>query len=162
MSRLLIISMLVSIFLAGCSPVGDTPGAQPTDLLPDEPVGGQTPTPTAGMATDAPQPDDGNLVRGPVFIDSATIRAAESYPVQYAVVLEGNLPTPCHQLRAEVNLPDAHNVIRIELYSLVDPEVLCAQVLQDFETTLNLPDGLAAGEYTLSINEDLVLDLKIE
>ena len=58
------------------------------------------------------------MIRGEVFVDSQEILLMESYPVQVALQVSGNLPTPCHMLRAEVSEPDSENNINVELFSL--------------------------------------------
>ncbi len=47
--------------------------------------------------------------------------------MHYALNLKGNLPTPCHALRVKVNPPNARNQIMIEIYSLSDPNKICAE-----------------------------------
>lgn len=101
----------------------------------------------------SPVSADKNFNRGPVFLDSTDIRLKESYPVQVELVLTGNLPTPCHQLRIVAADPDEDGHIDVEVYSVSDPEKMCIQVLEPFEATIPLGD-YSEGNYTISINEE--------
>lgn len=102
-----------------------------------------------------PIPGEENMTRGRVTINESELLILESYPLQIVLELEGELPTPCHILRAEASEPDAQNRIQVELYSLSEPDVICIQVLQPFKTSINLgsfPDGT----YTVWVNGELV------
>lgn len=72
----------------------------------------------------------------PVYIDSTDILYLESYPVQVNLVVKGSLPTPCHEPAYEVQ--DLGTSIDVMLWSLADPEMMCAQVLEPFEVTIPL------------------------
>jgi len=99
----------------------------------------------------SPQPEDGDFVKGKVYLKSTEIKLVKNDPSQSEVVLKGNLPTPCHDLRAIVGLPERNNRISIELYSLVSPDAICTQELKAFY--VNLPLGsLAEGHYILFVN----------
>jgi hypothetical protein len=76
------------------------------------------------------------MERGPVFIDEVQLLTLESYPPLFVLHVEGNLPTPCHQLRAEISKPNQQNKIKVELFSLVNPDQICAQVLSPFKNNL--------------------------
>jgi hypothetical protein len=122
-----------------------------------------TNTPTSTDSTNAisnalaPRPEDSALTRGPVYLDSTDLLTMESFPLQFALGLKGNLPTPCHQLRISSNGPDAQNQIHLDVYSVVDPNVVCAEVLEPFE--LNFPLGsYPSGHYILFVNEAQVAE----
>lgn len=87
----------------------------------------------------SPQPGDDELNRGEVEIEKTELMIKESYPVQISLYVEGNLPTPCHQLRAEIEKTDDGKKVNIHMYSLVHPNEMCAQVLEPFEA--NIPLG---------------------
>jgi hypothetical protein len=120
-----------------------------------------TTTPPRGPASPAadpgapnpyqPQPSDSALQRGAAMLDSAQIVARESFPPQYSLLLKGNLPTPCHQLRIALGAPDANKIIQAQLYSVVDPNRMCIQVLAPFEAAIRL-EGYAAGKYSVQVN----------
>lgn len=89
----------------------------------------------------------------PVYIDTADLLIMESYPVQVALHIVGNLPTPCHEFRSEVAAPDDQNRILVIAWSEADPAAICAQVLTPFDTSVSIPmDGAADGKYTVWFN----------
>jgi len=107
--------------------------------------------PNEAQADYLPKPDDAFLTRGEAYIDSRDLLTMESYPLQFMLNLKGNTPSPCHQLRVLVNQPDVENKILVEVYSVADPNKVCAQVLSPFE--VNVPLGsFAPGYYILLIN----------
>jgi hypothetical protein len=90
-------------------------------------------------------------MRGAVYLDSTNLLTMESFPLQFALVLKGNLPTPCHKLKVAVSPPDAQNKIVVDAYSVFDPNVICAQALQPFAE--NFPLGsFPTGHYVLWVN----------
>lgn len=142
---ILALAACTSLALQTATPGPDEPVSPPASVEPS-PGGIVTSTPTT------PNQEDSSLSRGEVFVDSAQLIILESYPLQIKLAVAGNLPTPCHQLRSKVNAPDDQNRITVELYSLVDPLEICIQVLQSFETEIDLgsyPDGT----YTVWLNE---------
>ncbi|HEY2981554.1 MAG TPA: hypothetical protein VGJ22_10260 [Anaerolineales bacterium] len=146
MNRLWMI-LIVSALVAACSPAS-----------PDGPTTSQTPG--AGLPPIyAPRPGDANLERAEVFLDSTEVVAMESYPVQFAVVLKGHLPTPCHQLRVVYHEPDSQNRLKLEVYSVVDPTAACMQVLQPFDQNVYL-GTFATGDYTVWVNEQQVAEFE--
>lgn len=139
MKRLLFLTL---ILLAGCGLFSATPS-------PDTPVNDLTPSP--GGPPYAPQPGDDALHRGPAFVEATDILVLESFPLQFQLSLSGNLPTPCHELRIVVDEPDANNNIAVDVYSVVDPNAICIQVLQAFQASVNL-GSFPAGHYTVTVN----------
>ncbi len=101
-----------------------------------------------------PQPGDENLKRGPVFLDLANSQFAPppAFPTtQVEVVLQGNLPDPCHSLRVVVTPPDVNNVINLDAYSVVKPGEACITVLEPF--TANIPLGdYPNGQFSVTVN----------
>jgi hypothetical protein len=90
-------------------------------------------------------------------VDSAEPISMESYPVQFAILLKGNLPTPCHELRAVYHEPDVENKINLEVYSVADPNAVCAQMLQPFEQNVYL-GSFPQGHYTVWVNGKMVAE----
>jgi hypothetical protein len=146
------------IVAAACAPLG-APATAPAGS-PDQPVSatplppGSSPEPAPTPAY-APQPGDAALTRGEVFLDSAQVVIRESFPPQVALALAGSLPTPCHQLRVAVAAPDAQGRIQVDAYTVVDPAMICIQVLESFEQSVPL-NGLPAGSYTVWVNGEQV------
>ncbi len=132
---------------------GQIPGSGDAPVSSDDPVSGDTEPPHA------PKDSDKNWQRGNAFVDAAAseLLILESYPLQFTLVLHGELPTPCHQLRLAVNVPDKENNIHIEAYSVVDPDMACIQVLEEFETTVSL-GSFPAGHYTIIVNGEKVAE----
>jgi hypothetical protein len=142
MKKILITSLLAAL-LTACSPA--TSASTPSE----------SPDPALGDYT--PKPADSTLTRGPVFLDSTDLLTMESFPLQFSLNMKGNLPTPCHQLRISSNGPDAQNQIHLDVYSVVDPNVVCAEVLEPFD--VNFPLGsFPTGHYILFVNEAQVAE----
>ncbi|MGA1844676.1 MAG: hypothetical protein ACMUIS_08950 [bacterium] len=120
----------------------------------NRPVSSDDPQPPSQNSLD-PQPGDEDLVRGSVYLRETEIYILESYPMQVKLGLKGDLPTPCHELRATVSEPDGQNRIMVELYSLVDPGLACAQVLDPFDVTVSL-GSFTEGAYTVWVNGEKV------
>ena len=99
-----------------------------------------------------PPPGDANLRRANVYIDVTEILIRESFPPQIALLLKGELATPCHRLRVDVSQPDQENKIRVEAYSVVNPQLMCAQVITGFEESVNL-GSFPAGHYEVWVND---------
>lgn len=136
------------------SPAIESPAAtSPATESPDDTVvsPGESETETPSPAPWQPSAQDKSLSQGEAFVTSTDILVMESFPPQYTLTIKGNLPTPCHQLRVEVGEPDAQNQIPVKVYSVVDPNLMCIQVLEPFEE--NIPLGsLPSGQYTVIVN----------
>lgn len=168
--------MLTTLLLTACASVGaapatDTPlppaatplptslpDASPTPMpSPSDDVisNDQTPPP-GGLPDYAPQPGDSALVRGNAFVEESGLLQLESFPPPYQLSLSGALPTPCHQLRVAVAPPDAKHQILVDVYTVVNPNLACIQVLASF--TANIPlNGYPVGPtYTVLVNGAVV------
>ena len=73
---------------------------------------------------------------GPVYVDSSEILYLESYPVQVQLLVKGSLPTPCHEVVSEVQ--DLGDSIDVLLWSISGPDMICAAVLEPFESVIPL------------------------
>ncbi|MHB8779276.1 MAG: hypothetical protein ACYC6R_16190 [Anaerolineales bacterium] len=106
-----------------------------------------------------PSSADSKLIRGIVYLDSTELRTLESFPLQFMLTMKGSLPTPCHQLRVSVSPTDADNKVIVNIYSVSNPDEMCAQVLEPFE--VNFPLGsFPAGRYTLWVNGEMVTEFQ--
>ena len=105
----------------------------------------------------APQPGDSALTRAVFFLNKkdTSLLTLESYPLQFTVSLKGSLPTGCHQPRMVVNPPDADNKIVIEAYSVVNPNRVCAQMIQMFEGNISL-GSFPKGHYSIWVNDEKI------
>jgi hypothetical protein len=132
--------LIVAMLLIACGSPGDDP--VDTNTTPSSTVtGGTIPA---------------NAV--PVFIDTTDILLMESFPVQVALRVTGNLPTPCHEPVWEVD--DDGSTISVTLRSVADPDVACVQVLAPFE--LSIPLGsFESGAREVTLNGENVGDFKI-
>lgn len=161
--KLLLILLSLILLLSACIPrnpqqaPAELPGtpAISTPGLEDKPVNSKTPEPGEVRSLLEPIPGEEKMIRGQAFIEESDLLTLESFPVQIVIAISGNLPTPCHQLRATVVAPDADNRIDVEVFTLVDPDMICIQMLQPFTEQINL-GSFASGKYQLYLNGELV------
>lgn len=149
--------LLAVILMTSCAPslgASPEPGAVPPDTAVTSPPQNDVVTNEPMENPLAPQPNDSKLTRGNVFIEESGLLIRESYPPQISYSFSGNLPTPCHQLRAEVSDPDPENKIQIEVYTVVDPDLMCTQVLKPFQETIDL-GTFPSGHYSVWVNDEL-------
>lgn len=118
----------------------------PVEMLPFEIATQHEYSPVAG---------DASLDQGNVFINESGIILMESFPVQVKLALSGELPTPCNHLRAVVSPPDANNEIQVAVYSVIDPETMCTQVLAPFDVTIPI-GNFTSGSYRVMVNGEPV------
>ncbi|HEX6271165.1 MAG TPA: hypothetical protein VFZ43_13075 [Anaerolineales bacterium] len=145
-----------ALLIAACA---TAPVTEPGPLPPDAPVTNPPENGSTPMGTPenpfAPQPDDAGLSQGNVFLNESSLLIRESFPPQIALSLSGDLPTPCHELRVDVREPDAENRIDVEVYSVVDPDQICTQVLEPFEENIEL-GTFPSGHYAVWVNGERV------
>ena len=128
-----------------------------TTVSPDEPVdsGGDEPIAEPGPVGSIPEPRppiDGNI-SGEVWITSADLLILESYPIQVNLQVEGEKPTPCHEIFWTVE--DNGEAIEIEMISQIASDQTCAQVIEQF--IIAVPLGSWADETRdVYINGELV------
>ena len=158
MKKFLLTIILIIMALTACAPVTDIPIATNPPATATQPDDVSTIEPSTLQPSDSsPRPSDSNLVRGNVLLDSTDLLTMESFPLQFMLVLKGGLPTPCHELRVAVSPPDVQNKIVVDVYSVVDPNSICAQVVEPFEE--NFPLGsFPSGHYTLWVNGEQVAE----
>jgi hypothetical protein len=75
----------------------------------------------------------------------------ESFPQRYTLELKGTLPTICHQLRVIINEQINNDEINVEVYSVTNPNVVCAMVVAPFEANTDL-NGFPIGTYNVIVN----------
>lgn len=148
------IFVVSGLLIAACtSASGPTPEPNPTP--PDSPIT----SPTEGdMNTSepienpfSPKPLDGTFERGNVFIQESGLLIRESYPPQISLAISGDLPTPCHQLRVVIGEPDENNKINVDVYTVVDPNMMCTQVLKPFSESIDF-GMFPSGHYSVWVN----------
>ena len=152
--KYLTITLFITFLAASCTTTPAASSTLPPDTAVTSPPEGTMPTDQPPVNSLAPQPGDENLVRGEIFLQEASLVIRESFPPQVSLTLRGDLPTPCHILRAILNPPDGENKIIVEAYSVVDPDRICTQVLQPFEESLDL-GTYPSGHYTVWVNGEM-------
>jgi len=146
------IAWLMMLFLFACTA---QPRATPGPDIPvTSPAGDSMPTREPNVNSFAPKPGDEKLTRGEAHVKEASLVIRESYPPQVSVSISGDLPTPCHELRVEINAPDQENKIMVEVYSVVGPNKVCIQVLEAFQESINL-GTFPPGHYSVGVNGKL-------
>jgi hypothetical protein len=149
--------LLVILMVTACAPQTDPthePGGLPPDTAVTSPAVDHLPTAETDRNPFAPKPGDELLTRGEVFLDETSLVIRESFPPQVSLSLKGNLPTPCHELRAVIAPADRENKIAVDVYSVVDPNVVCTQVLQPFAEFIDM-GPFSSGHYTVWVNGGL-------
>jgi hypothetical protein len=158
MRYLFVFLLAVSILTAcnGSQVVQPEPPSYPNEpSYPNSPSYPNQPTSTPISQPFSPQPGDINFSRGEVFIDSTDLLIMESFPIQIALVLKGNLPTPCNKLRVVTNPPDDQNRIQVEVYSVINPAETCIQVLEPLDANIML-GSFPTGHYSVWVNGKMV------
>lgn len=152
--KLLVITIF-AVFIPACA--GNLPVTEPPAAAPTQNTAAPTNQPPSEPLNNEylPQPGDENFSRGEVFIDNSDLLIMESFPVQIALVFEGNLPTPCNHLRVIANPPDDENRIQVEAYSVINPAETCIQVLEPFQANVML-GSFPTGHYSLWLNGEMV------
>jgi hypothetical protein len=89
------------------------------------------------------------------------LQVKESEPVQLALHLQGNLPTPCHQLKYRISGADNEGNIRVEAWSEAPADQDCIQVLQALDETIELRIA-QEGVFTILLNGEEVGTVDLE
>ena len=151
------IILLLMVIMVSCAPLSNTtkePGSLPPDTAVTSPPADQSSTNEPYINPLSPKPGDGNLSRGTIFINGMSLVIRESYPPQIALSINGDLPTPCHELRVEIASPDQENKVIVDSYSVVDPNLACVQVLEPFQEYIDL-GTFPSGHYSVWVNGEL-------
>jgi hypothetical protein len=169
---------LVSLLLASCGAATTapsqtpSPSASPATLTPVPKTVPVTETPvqeteTPPMNQEQPTASEtasiiptATIVRGVAFVTHAELLEVQKNPPRVVLHITGATPTPCHQLIITIPSPDADRRILAEVYTTIDPTLLCAQVLKDFDEKVNFPE-LPAGTYHVWVNDSLVGDMTV-
>ncbi len=170
-----IISVLFLSLLAACAPeIIPTPmktePAYPPTLTPSAPTAYPEPTtpqeetlPKNVVSYPSPLPTTSNeakMIRGQAFVDKSDLVSPKSSSEQFVLNVSGSLPTPCNLLQTSLKAPDEQNRIQVEVYSLLQPDKICAQVLVPFDTSIPL-GSLKSGKYTVILNGEQVGELTV-
>lgn len=136
------------------APFDETPNPHPDDQVKPHPTGlmAQQPLPSFD-----PQPGDAKLQQGPAFVDHSELVSLSDSPYRLALHITGSLPTPCHQLRVKVDQPDRDRQVAVSVYTVVNPDMVCTQVIKPFEISVPVP-AYPAGNYQAVVNGQKVGD----
>jgi hypothetical protein len=143
------ILLLAILFVVSCAPRAQATPDPDTPVT--SPPGDNVSTNEPVLNPFAPQPGDAGFTRGTVYLNKVDLLIRESFPPQLSLVMQGDLPTPCNELRVEVREPDPQNKITVDVYSVVDPSQVCVQVLEPFEEAIDL-GTFPTGHYTVWVN----------
>ena len=127
-----------------------------------------TPEPTATVAAPyvlvtednpyAPKPEDANKqIAGVTMTSINLLERFDLDPVRVEVDFLGSLPSVCNILRVKVNPPDDKHQVFIDVYSLIDPNVQCDNVFQQFNASILL-GVYSTGRFTVWVNGGLIGD----
>jgi len=87
----------------------------------------------------------------PVTVLDVEFMYLESYPVQVRATVNGEMPTPCHELRTTIEPVDDQGRVVVTMLAEQADDQICAQVIHPFETTIDL-GSFETGDYVLVIN----------
>ena len=105
----------------------------------------------------APQPGDSDLMYGDITIDSMSVFLTKSQPPQAMANFDYFQPTPCYQLRVEVNGPDEQNHINLKGYAVAEKDKPCnlMALATPLQASLNL-GSFPKGHYTVFLNDNQI------
>ena len=143
--RSITLPLVALILVTACggagSPANDLalpPDTVPTDTLPPETV---------------PAPGEALPPTGPFFVEEASFRVAESFPIQVFLDVAGNQPTPCDE--ASWTVERVAGTVQVELYTVANPAATCMAVLQPVDLVIPL-GAFESGTWTVLLNgEDI-------
>lgn len=102
----------------------------------------------------------GEVPEGWEMADASVGRAeVEVAGVTAVVDVAGNLPTPCHVPVWEVARQGT--TVAVTLASASDPDTVCAQVLEPYETTIPLGEFQPGTSYTVALNGETVGEFEV-
>jgi len=105
----------------------------------------------AGCAPGEPE-DSGEFIRGEAVVEDVEILFLESFPLGVHAVASGYLPDSCTEID-EVSVERDGNHFEVLITTLREADVMCAQVIEEFEQNVPLDVyGLPAGDYLVTVN----------
>ncbi|MDR3574206.1 MAG: hypothetical protein P4L50_10105 [Anaerolineaceae bacterium] len=123
-----------------------------TTIEPSVVFNSPVPTQYLSQPSQAPTQSGANGMTGnDIYLDKVAVIMQGKNPAQPTLQLQGLLPTPCNKLQIEIGKPDANNQIQVKVYSLTDPDKICAQVLVPFSQSIPIKN-LNTGKYTVWVN----------
>ncbi len=151
-----LLSLIVILSFTACSPKSNPKPevSPPTESIP-------TIVNTMELETEAdvtirpyqPELEDDQMEIGKAWADDVSIQKSADDPAVPELVINGSLPTPCNKLRIVASASDSDGRILVDLYSVRQPDVICAQMIESFSATLPLKT-MKAGDYVVFINRE--------
>lgn len=139
--------LILASFLSACIAV---PTVEPTSSLP------YRITPDENIYI--PKPEDVSLQIAGVTITSVALSESYEYSPPRAILnILGYMPSVCNELRIRISPPDENYRVFVEVYSLINKDIKCDDVFQQFEANILL-GYYSAGRYTVWINDALAGD----
>lgn len=100
-----------------------------------------------------PQAEDVSLtLAGAIINSTGLVERFDLDPFRVELNISGSVPSVCNELRIDVAPPNANYQIFIEVYSLVNKDINCDNVFQQFEANLLL-GVYSDGRYTVWVND---------
>ena len=183
MRETLVIAALVFLLVVGCKPtatpmvepdqpVEQQPGGAPdeSDTSPDgeevvspstdtpsddEAIGGLPGAPDADATEPGMEVPPGGVECGEANVTDVQVLLMESWPVQVGLVIRGTLPDACTEI-ADVQEQRSGNTITLTVQTNRPKDMMCAQVVTDFEHRYRLEGGFYSGDYTIDVNGFIV------
>jgi hypothetical protein len=110
----------------------------------------------------APAPGDEKMTPGNAFvtISASSVAVSGSTPGQVTLQLRGTLPNPCYHLRIDPAQPDDQKQIQVKVYSVVEPDKMCTDVIEEFDVEYAL-GSFPSGHYMVYINGEYLGEFDI-
>ena len=143
---------LVTLLIVSCAP--QTQGTPSPDTGVTSPPEDIMPANEPNANPFAPKPGDEDRIRGNVYVHDASLTIRESFPPQVSLFIQGDLPTPCNELRVKIDPPNQENKIIVDVYSLIDSDRVCTQVLKPVEESIAL-GTFPSGHYSVWANGEM-------
>ncbi|NJK62053.1 MAG: hypothetical protein HC921_04610 [Synechococcaceae cyanobacterium SM2_3_1] len=87
----------------------------------------------------------------PADVEDIEVEILESFPPRVRVVARGFLPNPCYRLGTP-RIRQVRNRIRVYLPAITRTDLICTQVLVEFEETIPLGTFTERGIYNVNVN----------
>ena len=106
----------------------------------------------------APETGDVGLQIGGVTITAVSLSEKYEFsPPRAMLNILGYMPSVCNELRVNILPPDKNFRVFVEVYSLINKNINCDNVFQQFEANILL-GTYSSGRYTVWINDGLAGD----
>ena len=121
-----------------------------------------------GCGTSEPlETPGGDAISGEALVEEVNLQIMESFPVQVAAVVTGNLRDGCTEIdQIQQSFDEETKTFIVEITTLRDADAVCTQALVPFEERMDLVvRGLPVGTYAVDVNgvqETFTLDVDNE